>query len=78
MVTVKAKTINGTIEVFTTESYVIRSVKEMHPDLLDVRVYAGSRLVVHRHRFFQWFYKKYLYKPVQVELKPEDAEPAKK
>ena len=71
MVTVKVKTIKNTIEVFNTESYCIGEKKNLHPDLLTVDVYAGSRKVYHIRRHFQWFYKKFLYKPVQTELKQE-------
>lgn len=76
MVTVKVKTVKNTIEVFNTESYIIGPKEDLHPDLLTVDVYAGSRKVYHMRRYFQWFYKKFLYKPVQTELKPEGAEPA--
>lgn len=74
MVTVKVKTVHNTIEVFNTESYVIGKKKDMHPDLLTIDIYAGSRKVYHMRRHFQWFYKKFLYKPVQQVLKPEETE----
>ncbi len=69
MVTVKVKTVNNTIDVFNTESYVIGPKVEMHPAILDVRVYAGSRCIFHRRRWFQKIYKKFLYKPLQTEQK---------
>jgi hypothetical protein len=72
MVTVKVKTVKNTIEVFNTESYVIGPKADMHPAILDVRVYAGSRCIFHRRRWFQKIYKKFLYKPVQTELKQEE------
>ena len=71
MVTVKVKTVRDTVEVFNTESYVISPKKDLHPDLLEVTVYAGSRKIYHMRRWFQKFYKKFLYKPIQTELKPE-------
>lgn len=71
--TVKVKTVHGTVETFTTGQYILGSKKELHPDLLDVKVYAGSRLIAHQARHFHWFYKKFLYKPVQQELQPEEA-----
>lgn len=74
MVTVKVKTVKDTIEVFNTESYVIGKKKNLHPDLLDVKVYIGSKCVKHVKRHFQKFYKKFLYKPVQTELKSENAD----
>lgn len=76
MVTVKVKTVKNTIEVFNTESYTIGQKKDLHPDLLEVTVYAGSRKVYHMKRYFQWFYKKYLYKPLQIKLDGENAEKA--
>ena len=75
MVTVKVKTVKDTVEVFNTESYIIGPKKDLHPDLLDVKVYAGSKCVKHVKRHFQWFYKKFLYKPLQTELKPENVQP---
>ena len=73
MVTVKVKTVKDTIEVFTTESYAVGPKKDMHPDLLDVKVYIGNKWVKHVKRHFQKFYKKFLYKPVQTEIKPQGA-----
>ena len=78
MVTVKVKTIHDTVEVFNTESYTIGNKKNLHPDLLEVTVYAGSRKVYHMRRWFQKFYKKFLYKPIQTELKQEETNPSKK
>lgn len=71
MVTVKVKTVHDTVEVFNTESYVIGKKKNLHPDILEATVYAGSRKVYHVRRWFQKFYKKFLYKPIQTELKQE-------
>lgn len=70
--TVRIKNIDGNVETFETKEYLVSKKKDMHPAILDVRVYAGSRCIVHRHRWFQKFYKKFLYKPVQTELKPEN------
>ena len=44
----------------------------MHPDLLVVDMYAGSKKIAHARRHFQWFYKKFLYKPLQTTLKAEE------
>lgn len=64
MVVVKLKLVNGNTEIFCTENYVVCPVKVMHPDILDVKVYAGTKVIKHSRRRFQWFYKKYLYKPL--------------
>lgn len=76
MVTVKVKTVHNTVEVFNTESYVIGKKKDMHPDLLTVDVYAGSRRVCHMRRRLQWIYKKFLYRPAVEEIKREGEEGA--
>ena len=71
MVTVKVKLVNGSVEIFETNSYVVSPIKDMHPDILDVKVYIDTKLTKHVHRKLQWFYKKFLYKPIQQELKSE-------
>lgn len=78
MITVKLKTVHGTIENFTTDKYMVSPVKDMHPDILDVKVYAGSKCIIHKKRHFQVIYKKFIYKPIQQELKPEDGNEDKK
>lgn len=74
MVTVKVKLVNNNVEVFTTESYVVGLKKDLHPDILSVDVYAGSKKVYHMQRHFHWFYKKFLYKPIQKEIKADTAQ----
>lgn len=64
MVVVKLKLVNGNTEILSAENYVVSSVKDMHPDILDVKVYVGTKVIKHSRRYFQWFYKKYLYKPL--------------
>ena len=63
--TVKLKLVNGHVEIFKTENYVVSKPKEMHPDILDCRVYTDNgKLLAHRRRRFQKFYIKYQYKPL--------------
>lgn len=64
MVVVKLKLVNGNTEIISTDNYVVCPVKDMHPDILDVKVYVGTKVIKHSRRCFQWFYKKYLYKPL--------------
>lgn len=78
MITVKVKLVNGNVEIFKTESYVVSKVKDMHSAILDVKVYADRKRLIHRKRHFQWFYKKFLYRPEQTELKPANSEVEKK
>lgn len=72
MITVKIKTVHGNIEVFETKSYIVCKRKDLHPDILTVDVYAGSRRVCHMRRRLQWIYRKFLYRPVVEEIKPEE------
>ena len=66
--TVKLKLVNGNYEIFKTESYVVSQTKDLHPDILDCKVYADNgRLLIRRRRLFQRFYKKYQYKPLPPE-----------
>ena len=66
--TVKLKLVNGNYEIFKTESYVVSKIKDLHPDILDCKVYADNgRLLIRRRRLFQRFYKKYQYKPLPPE-----------
>ena len=74
MITVKVKLVHGSVEVFNTERYLLSPVKEMHPDILEVWIYAEGKKLAHLKRHFQKIYKKFFYKPVQQELKPEGEE----
>lgn len=66
---VKVKTVSGTTEIFETDKYVISTKKELHPDILEGVVFTnnGKRLKKIK-RYFQWLYKKFLYKPVNETL----------
>ena len=66
--TVKLKLVNGSTEIFKTENYMLSKVKDMHPDILDCKVYHESgKLLAHRRRRFQKFYIKFQYKPLPPE-----------
>ncbi len=68
MITVKVKLVDGNTDIFTTDRYTVSTIKQMHPAILDVKVYSGRKLLIHKRRHFQWFYKKFQYIPVQEEL----------
>lgn len=74
--TVKAKLVNGNIETFDTPNYVLGPAKEMHPDIISVKVYSGSKLIASRSRLFPAIYKKFIYKslpvPEPAPLTPEE------
>ena len=67
MLIVKLKLVNGRTEIFQTEGYIVSTVKEMMPEILEVKVYIGNKVIKRSRRKFQWFYKKYLYKPSPKE-----------
>lgn len=67
MLIVKLKLVNGRTEIFQTEGYIVSPVKEMIPEILEVKVYIGNKVIKRCRRKFQWFYKKYLYKPTPKE-----------
>lgn len=67
MVVVKLKMVDGNTDVFLAEKFSLCPVKEMHPDILDAKVYADGKLIAGKKRLFQWVYKKFIYKPLPVE-----------
>ena len=70
--TVKLKLVDGSTEIFTTDKYRVSTIEEMHPDILDVKVYADSgRRLMHLKRRNQKHYIKYEYKPLPPEEKKE-------
>lgn len=75
MVVVKLKMVNGGTEVFSTERFSLSPVKDMHPDILDAKVYADRKLIARKKRLFQWLYKKYFYKPLPAEQNTTEHEP---
>ena len=75
MVVVKLKLVNGNTEVFLTEKFSMCSAKEMHPDILDAKIYADGKLIARKKRLFQWVYKKFFYKPLPVEQNATEHEP---
>lgn len=66
---VKVKTVTGTVEIFETDKYAVSTKKELHPAILESIVYMNNGKKLKKiKRYFQWFYKKFLYKPVNETL----------
>lgn len=65
---------DGTKEVFETSNYRISTVKDMHPMIVSVSVYADGRRIAHISRRFKFFYKHFTFKSgkVQTVLKQID------
>ena len=62
---VKLALVNGVIQVFKREDYMVSNIKEMHPAILKVEVYnEGGKRIVKRQRHFKWVYEKFIYKPL--------------
>jgi hypothetical protein len=75
MVVVKLKLVNGNTDVFLEEKFSLCPVKEMHPDILEAKIYADGRLIASKKRLFQWVYKKFFYKPLPVEQNATEQKP---
>lgn len=71
--TVKAKLVDGTFDIFTTEKYTVSTLENMHPAILEVEVFAdcGKRLIKLKRKH-QKRYIKYEYKPLPEEEKAEE------
>ena len=66
--TVNVKLVGNRREIFTTESYVLGPVKELHPDILEATVYTDNgKKLAHIKRPHQKRYEKYEYKPLPPE-----------
>lgn len=74
---IKYKLVDGTTEYSQTEKYAFSKIEDCHPAILEATLYTDQGKKLHTlKRHHQKHYIKYEYKPVQQELKPEDAEPA--
>ena len=66
--TVKAKLVDGTFDIFTTEKYTVSILENMHPAILEVEVFADSgKRLMKLKRKHQKHYIKYEYKPLPPE-----------
>lgn len=74
---VKLKLIGNRKQFLQTGNYLIGSIKEMHPDILDVTVYTddGRKKLFHLKRPHQKYYEKYEYKPLKCEPEVEERTP---
>lgn len=70
MLVVKLKLVDGNVQIFSTENFVVTPVKDMMPEILDVKVYSEGKVIQHTKRKHQWYYKKYVYKPTPKEEQP--------
>lgn len=65
--TVKIKTIEGSTEVFATESFTIGPVKSWRPDIMSVRIYDSGVPVAERHRPFPLLYRRLVWPRKDVQ-----------
>lgn len=76
--TVKVLDIDGNIECFESNGYRLGSIKEMHPRILEVRLFAGGKQIVRKSRFCRLVYKYILFKTKKVQDKLKAIEEANK
>lgn len=70
---VNVKLVGNRREIFTTESYIIGPMKDLHPDILEVTVYTDNdKKLAHIKRPHQRHYEKYEYKPLPQDLGKAD------
>lgn len=68
--TVKLKLANGSTEMFETDKYVVSSIKDLHPDIMQADVYSDfGKKIASIKRPHQKRYLKYEYKPLPEEKK---------
>ena len=76
---IKVKLVNGTTEYTQTDKYAFSKLEDCHPAILEATLYTDQGKKLHTlKRRHQKRYIKYEYKPIQQELKPEDAKPEPK
>ena len=71
---VKVKLTGKRRQLFHTNEYLIGSIDQMHPDILEAKVYSddGRKKLAHVKRPHPKHYEKYDYKPLPP---PQDPEP---
>ena len=65
--TVIVKNGDGTKSCFETSSYLISTEKAMHPAIVSVKVYSGTKLIAKKSRRFPWWYKHITFKSAKVQ-----------
>ena len=69
---VKFKLVGKKVQFFHTNNFMVSSLKDMHPDILEVFVYTdGGKKMKHLKRPFQKYYEKYKYTPLPVVVQKE-------
>jgi hypothetical protein len=65
---VRVKRVDGFVELFSTDKYMLTTVKELHPAILRVDVFTdnGKRLVYVK-RPFPFIYKHFIFKSEMLE-----------
>ena len=65
--TVKIRTIDGSTEVFATESFVISPVRSWQPDIMSVRICDSGVPVAKRRRPFPLLYRCFVWPRKDVQ-----------
>lgn len=67
--TVKAIRADGVVEIFETANYQISKKEDMHPALLKVVVYSGTKIIASVTRKHPLFYKYFKFGTKEVQDK---------
>lgn len=65
--TVKIELADGTTEVFETNNYRISTLKDFHPMICSVEIYAGTKRIKKFSRGFKFFYRHFTFKSRAVQ-----------
>lgn len=66
---IKLEIVNGSVEVFKAEKYILARPKQMHPDIVSATIFSddGKKILAKKARIFKWLYKKFFWKPLTAE-----------
>lgn len=67
--TAKVTLVNGTIESFQTEKYIVSSPKDFHPLIIMVEIFDNGKRIAKRKRAFSWWYRRFTFNNYKVQQK---------
>lgn len=65
--TVKTYLVDGTKELFETQNYKISTIKDLHPMILKVEVFADGKRIEKLYRKHKFFYKHFTFNTPKVQ-----------
>lgn len=64
---VKTELADNTIEIFETNNYKISTIKDMHPMIVSVSVFAAGKLIKKIRRPFSFIYRHFIFKSYKIQ-----------